>query len=413
MKRDSALVLRVASWSFVDQALSSFTNFSAVIVAAHLLSAVAFGTFTLAIAGYGFTVGINFAVSGEPYQIRFSNRKMQSAHNDSTQAALGMAALVGICGLLIACVLSLLLPLTFQGPALAIGISLPGLLVQDSVRQVYFAHDKPSFACLMDGIWLLSSFAVGTSLYVLNDLRSPAILIIAWSCGAWISGAAGCIHLQNYPDLIQTKRWLSENRKISPSFLLDFVAMSGAALIVIYLLPFFVGVASVGNLNATQVFFGPLRVIMVGTRVFGVPEGVRRRAEGSSFFRRDAMRYMAVISSIAFIYCLAIIGFAPIFGSKLLGAQWELAKPLLPFVALSTVGAAITLGPFLGLRVLANGKRILRARSLDAPMTIVSGLAGAIFFGIKGAALGMGLSNLVVASMWLRQFLLACNDADL
>lgn len=402
---------KTAVWSFTDQGLSSLSNFGALIFAAHVLNPASFGSYSLAISAYGFATGLCYALAGEPFQVRFSHapnsRKLRSAGH----SALGTALAISLLGLSILVITSFAVTQPVRGAFLAMGFALPGLLVQDTVRQVYFAQGRPNWASCNDGIWILSASAVGLVFAHFSGFHSPAAVIFVYSSGAWIAAIFGCGHLRLWPNFGRAVQWLSAHRDIWPSFSLDYVAMSGATLIVIYLLPFIVGVPAVGALRAAQVLYGPLTIFTTGSRVFGIPEGVKRLADGIDPFRRLAFVYTGLMSLLAVAYSVGILLIPADLGRRIIGSTWPLAAPLLIYVALSNLGVALGTGPFQGLRVLGDGRRILRARSLDAPTTVSLGVLGAVLFGLKGAAAGMGIANMLVTGMWGYQFIRACADA--
>src|SRR4051794_21024658 len=66
--------VRRAGWGFFDQALSSVSNFALSAVVAATVSAVDFGSFTIAYAVYGVFAGISGGLASIPLVVRYSAR---------------------------------------------------------------------------------------------------------------------------------------------------------------------------------------------------------------------------------------------------------------------------------------------------------------------------------------------------
>ena len=111
-----------------------------------------FGAFSLAFAAYLIAVNMIRAFPMQPLAIRYSTVPVD-AWRRGTAAALGTVFLVGI----VAGVAFVLLGLIVRGaigPAfVALGLTLPGLLLQDGWRSAFFAGGKGSKAFQNDLVW--------------------------------------------------------------------------------------------------------------------------------------------------------------------------------------------------------------------------------------------------------------------
>jgi len=402
-----AIVAR-ASWSLVDQGLSSVSNFGIALVAAHELSSTSFGAYSLAFYGYGICVGISYAVGGEPFQVRFSHGAAPGRVRSVGQV-LGVAMAVAVVGTAIMVLLGAAVA-QLRGPFVVAGVALPGLLVQDAVRQLYFAEGRPSWACLNDGIWVAVSAAALCALVVTGNAHTAPLLMAAWAAGAWIAGAVGLAHLRITPRPLQLPAWLRENRSMATTFTVDFVSMTGAGQLVVYLLPFIVSLAAVGSMRGAYLLYGPLAVAMAGSRLFGIPEGVRILRTGALALRRFEFLYGGCLATLAVLYLVGLHLIPTVWGQAILGANWAGTSPLLFWIGMAMVGSALAVAPFQGLRVLQAGRRILWARLFDAPITIVLSVLGALGGGVGGAAAGIAVAKVVAASAWWVQFLRATAD---
>src|SRR5580693_7489207 len=129
---------RRLGWGVAEQGVSSITNFAVNIYIARELGAVQYGAFSLAYVTYGFALNASRGLATDPLLVRFSGTDLPTwrravAMCTGTAAAVGLAA-----GLLV-----LAAGLLMSGPSrlafLALGLTLPGLLLQDSWRFSFFA----------------------------------------------------------------------------------------------------------------------------------------------------------------------------------------------------------------------------------------------------------------------------------
>lgn len=399
---------RRATWSVLDQGLSSLSNFGISLIAAHELSGRQFGSFTLAFYAYLLAIGFSFALGGEPFQIRHSHVPVTAALLRARQAASGVALAVSFVAAAILVSVGFAVPAETRGPLIVIGFAMPGLLLQDAARQFYFADRQSSWAAFNDAIWVLSSALGAAVLFATDSLHSATALSLVWALGAWVGAIFALVHLRLAPRIDHVAQWLRGCKSMAISFSADFATMTGAGQMVVFLLPAIVSLESVGHLRGAQLLFGPLAVVLAGSRIFGIPEGARLLRDHPATFRRFEFIYGAVLTLAAAAYSLAVILSIPnSFGRYLLGSNWPGAAGLLVFTAVGMIGIAMAVAPFQGLRILSAGRRILKARAWDAPATLVLSVGGAFLYGVRGAVLGMGLANIVASVAWWYQFLKA------
>src|SRR5947209_7999458 len=145
---------RRAGWGFIDQALSSLTNFGLSILVAATVSAEQFGTFALIWGAYSAILGVSAGLTSAPLTVRFSaaaGDRLAQAERASLGAALGLG-LLGSVGFYVA---ALVAGGKAAGALLAMGVVLPGLLTQDTWRYVFVTRGRPILAAANDGCWAL------------------------------------------------------------------------------------------------------------------------------------------------------------------------------------------------------------------------------------------------------------------
>src|SRR5437660_3941899 len=150
-------VIRRAGWGFFDQGLSSATNFALTALVAGSVSVNQFGAFTLVYAVYGLFLGVCEGFASTPLTVRFSaetGSRLHAAERDSVGSALAIGLVGGIGCLSVS---------PFAGHDLgtslaAMGVMLPGLLLQDAWRYAFLARAKPALAAFNDGVWAVLQF---------------------------------------------------------------------------------------------------------------------------------------------------------------------------------------------------------------------------------------------------------------
>ena len=126
-------IRRRLGWGLADQAVSSLTNFAISLYVAHSLAPAQFGAFSLAYVTYSFVLNASRGLATDPLLVRFSGAEVSAwrrAVTSCTGTALAVGLLAGV-GMLGA---AALLHGTSRIAFLAIGLTMPGLMLQDSWR---------------------------------------------------------------------------------------------------------------------------------------------------------------------------------------------------------------------------------------------------------------------------------------
>ena len=186
--------------------VSSLSNFAVSIFVVHVLGAVQFGAFSLAFVTYGFVLNASRGLATDPLMVRFSGTDLPTwrrAVADCTGTATLVGLVAGACALVPAALLSGAAGAAF----LALGLTLPGLLLQDSWRYSFFALGRGSQAFINDTIWTL------TLLPALAVLRVTGHADVFWFVFAWgitgtIAAAVGPWQARVIPRPAGAWRWV-------------------------------------------------------------------------------------------------------------------------------------------------------------------------------------------------------------
>ncbi|MFN2521435.1 MAG: hypothetical protein ABR525_10370, partial [Candidatus Limnocylindria bacterium] len=212
--------------------MSSLTNFVLGALIARSVSAEDFGVFGIAFTTYVTVLGVSRAIATEPFVVRYPGASVAELDR-GMRAATGTALAVGaVVGTLIA-VAGTAIGGTLGGAIVILGVLLPGLLLQDCWRFVFFARRMGASAFLNDLMWAL--------------VLIPAVLLavssghdtIGWLLGAWGGAAAvaavlGLAQSHAVPRPQDALRWMREERDLVAPFFAELAVRSAVGLLRTY-----------------------------------------------------------------------------------------------------------------------------------------------------------------------------------
>ncbi len=383
-----------ARWGLLDQVLSSLTNFGLTAVVAHQVAPDEFGSFSLALAVYILSLWVARSVVGEPFVVRLTEAPAATAAAAARQA-LGAALVVGIvwgAGMVAAG--------GFLGengrPMQAMGLFLPGLLVQDGYRYVLMAAGRVRSATASDGIWLILQWILFVAL-LLGGRAGAVALTAAFGVAATAAGLVAWRRTRVAPAPRAWWTWLRAHRDLGIPFVLELVTVNGATQLSMVAIAAFGGVVAVGELRAAVLLLGPTTVVCSGLFLVAIPEAVRMR-------NRSLPGLAILVYTLAISMSLAILAWAAVLllvpasaGEALLGANWARGRHVLIPMAVMTAANGAIIAAIVGLRALEAARQSLRVRVWAGPVILASGGLGAVAAGGRGAAIGLALSSWVSA----------------
>jgi O-antigen/teichoic acid export membrane protein len=381
---------RRAFWTFFDQALSSLTNVALSIVVARAVGVEEFGAFSLAVITFAFVIGLCRGLISDPFVIRYSAAGEEERRAAAGRAA-GAALTFGVASGLICAGAGLLLGSDLRMALVALAISLPGLMLQDTWRHVFFAASRPAHAALNDGVWTVVQFVLLVPLVAAGS-TSVFWFTLAWGGAALAAALVGAVQARVLPAPAATAAWLHETRDINLRMALDFALNMGAINLAIYLVTGIVGLAAAGALRAAQVLLGPLNMLFGGLSSFALPMMSREAGAGHSLVR-SAVLCSSAIGSIATVWVVTLVLLPDSLGRRLLGASWAGAHSVMVPSGVVSLGVAFVIGAALGLKALRRADRMLRVTFIQAPVMLTLGAAGAVLWQAPGAAWGFAIAQ--------------------
>jgi O-antigen/teichoic acid export membrane protein len=387
------------SWGVADQAVSSLTNLAVAILVARSLGTSELGAFSVAFATYQVALNASRGLGTDPLLVRYSGVRGASWRRAVARST-GMAFTVGVivgacCG-----VVGLLLAGSTGAALLALGVTLPGLLLQDSWRFVFFSVGRGGQALVNDLVWALSLVLVLTAV-VASTPHSVSWFILAWGGSATLAAVVGSIQARQVPRLSELRGWISQHRDLTLRYLSENLSVSGAYQLRAYGLGAIAGLASVGSLRAAELMLGPFNVIMMGINMVAVPEAVQMRRRSVRRLRSFCLLFGIVLAGTALTWGLALILLVPMqLGVQLLGSSWRPASELLLPVTFTVANLGLSVGASAGLRALGAASRSLRAQVVASAAYVTGGLVGAAVAGAAGAAWGAAVATTLGSGLW-------------
>jgi O-antigen/teichoic acid export membrane protein len=386
------------SWGLADQAMSSLTNFLLTIYVARTLGAVQFGSFSLAYVTYGLAINASRGLSIEPLLIRFSGTVLPTWRR-ATARSTGTALLVGLATGACALAAGRLVGGTTGLAFVALGLTLPGLMLQDSWRYSFFALGRGYHAFINDTVWavvLLPSLV----LLRISGHANVFWFTLAWGAGAVVGAAIGPLQARVVPDLAGATGWLSKHRDLGPRYLLELAGGNSTDTLRSFIVSSILGLAAVGYIQAANTLMGPFKIVIAGIGLITLPE--------AAMLLRRAPRHLplfCVAVSIGFTLVALVWGVVLLvalprgLGQVMLGRLWRPTYPLVLPATLSIMGACASNGAYLGMHALGAARRSLRVVMLTSVLIVTFALVGALTGGT------LGTMWYVAAAFWLGSLL--------
>jgi O-antigen/teichoic acid export membrane protein len=249
----------------LDQALSSGGNFLVSLLVARALGPTGFGHFALVLSFWLVAMAIGRASLVQPLIVRARAGQLEI---DRAQAALVSAAFAFGLGAGAVLVLISLFPLgALRGAVLALGVALPGLLVQDTLRTWLLAVGRPWPAAFSDGTWLLAS---ASGVLIFGDALTATASVAIWGLGGTIGLLPLLFALRVPPSSTGLRVWI----RVAGPDSVRFLGAQGAAITVTqgitWAIAIVLSAAALGGFRAVQNILAPGRIVMMGVEYFFV-----------------------------------------------------------------------------------------------------------------------------------------------
>ena len=382
------------SWGLADQAMCSLTNFALSGYVAHELGATQFGAFSLAYLTYGFANNASRGLSIEPLLVRFRGPE-QTRWRRATGGCTGTALLVGLAAGALALLAGALIGGTTGLAFVALGLTLPGLLLQDSWRYCFFAVGRGQLAFVNDTIWAVVQIPLLVGLK-LTGHANVFWFIVAWGAGAYVGAILGMFQARVVPRLVGATRWMISHRDLGPRYMLENAGSNVSNMVVNYSNSSVLGLAAVGDIQAANVLMGPFKIIIFGLGMITIPEASHVLRKSPKRLPLFCLALTVGLSLTALAWGAVLLVVLPLgVGHLVLGSVSGPAYPLVLPTVVAITGTCAGVGPMVGMHALGAARRSLRAAMWNAAIVIPAGIAGSLVAGV------LGTLYFIAAAAWL------------
>jgi hypothetical protein len=385
-------------WGVADQAMSSLTNFGVSLYVARSLGIQEFGAFSLAFATYLIVLAASRGVATDALAVRYSGEDVAS-WRQAVVSATGTAVAAGLIAGAGCAIAGLLLPGSTGAALLGLGLTLPGLLLQDSWRFAFFAGGKGAKAFLNDLMWALT-LVPAMAVMVLTGHSTVGWFMLAWGGSAGLAAAGGVLQARLIPRVTEAVHWVKQHRDLAPRYLGESLSLSGAGQLRLYGLAAIAGLAAAGSLRAAELLLGPMNTIIMGIAMMAVPEAARLLRRSTRRLQPFCLLLSGLGAGGALIWGAALLLMPESFGWHILHSAWEPASALLLPVTLAVAGFGFSVGAWAGVRALGAASRSLRAQGIGSVVYLAGALGGAALGGAAGAAWGTAAGTVLGAGIW-------------
>jgi O-antigen/teichoic acid export membrane protein len=391
------------SWGVADQAMSSISNFAVNIYIARELGAIQYGAFGLAYVTYGFALNASRGLATDPLLVRFSGTD-ESTWRRAVTKCTGTAATVGLTSGALILFAAILLSSTTRLAFLALGLTMPGLMLQDSWRYSFFAHGRGFQAFLNDTVWTV---VLIPALIVLRATGYANVFwfVFAWGAAAGVAAAVGPLQARLAPRLSGAWEWVYGHRDLGPRYLIEGTANNGAGLLRNYGVGFLLGLAAVGYVQAATTLMGPFMVIYFGMGLVTLPEAARILRRSPRHLPHFCLLVSGGLALLGVIWgAVLVVGLPRGLGHLMLGSIWKPTYPLVWPTVASIVGSCVGTGAATGLHALGAARRSVNAMIIGSGLSVVLSLTGAAVDGAVGTMIGTAVAAWIMALLFWRQF---------
>ena len=350
-------------WGVADQAVSSLTNVAVSLLLVRVLAPAQFGAYGLAYITYGFALSASRGISTEPLMVRFSGAKLH-VWRHAVAGCTATALMTGLIAGVLALAAGAVLHGTPSAAFTALGITFPGLLLQDSWRYSFFALGRGSQAFLNDLIWGLTMVP---GLIFLREIGQTSVfwVVFVWGATAGIAALIGPLQAKVLPNIAEGMRWIARHRDIGFKFLAEGAVSNAGGQLRGYGVGLFLGLAAVGYIQAVGTLIGPMTIMFQAMSLVLIPEAARVLSRAPARLSLFCVVVSAALAVVAVTWGAVLLVLLPHgFGQLAIGEIWKPAYPVVLPTMVGVLAAAVSTGGYAGLHALGAAQRSLRVSIL-------------------------------------------------
>lgn len=384
----------------VDQVLSSVSNGLILFALAVSATVNEFGIISLLFTLTAAAIGLLRGALGTPLLLAAGDGDRAITRHG--QHAVGAALMISLLGLPALLASGIVLGHVLDGALLA--LALPVVLMQDTLRYCAIAIGRPHLAAVWDGFWCLGSLGLLILAWGHVPWVSPTTLIACWMVSAAIALVGLALSLSVGPSFAGTWRWLCVNGRDRLRYGVDAGLEQVTFFIVLLIGAVFVGHVATAAMRGATAALAPLAILASSVPLLVIPAAVRSGKAPQAIWR--TLGKVAALTSLCAAAAGAVLYTVPeTIGSRLLGASYEAAREVVPFVAMeyAMTGWIFVLGVYL--RSQNRSSEVVRLRTFGMCATLGAALLGAVVVGTpQGIAASYFFATVVVASVAIAWF---------
>ena len=331
-----------AGWNVLDQGVLSLTNLALSVLVARSVDASGFGAFSLCFMVYSITLTCSRNLGSQPLIIRFADAA-DAEFRDAAARSAGAAVSIGLLVGTGAVVMGLAVGGVAGHCLIALGLVLPGVLVQDAWRLVAIARRRPRTAVSLDVAWGGMQLAA-VFLLVATDVAAIPLFVAVWGLTGASAAAIGAGRMRLVPRLRGASAWVRQHFDLTGFTLLEALLLQGAAQGVLLLIGTMGDLETVGALRAAQVVNGPIALLAASAFTFAVPELVNRSALRDQRPVTVALVIGSALAVVGAVWNGLLLLVPDAFGERLLGDSWDGMSAILLVFAIGQVGNLVATG---------------------------------------------------------------------
>jgi O-antigen/teichoic acid export membrane protein len=393
----SAKLRQRIGWGFLDQGLSSLTNFGLSLVTGRWLGPAALGQVAIGFAAYLIALTFQRALITDQLVIVTSVAVPERAAT-STRMALGMCIEFAVVVTVLLSGVAVVVGGTVGRGLLLVAPWLMPLLIQDAWRVILFRDQRGQNAVANDATWVLGMILGLIPAWFIHNAWA---IVAAWGFGAACGGLLGFFQTRyGVARLRESWRWWrAEAWPFARWWGTARAAFTVGAQGAVFLLAALITATELGGFRAVQALFAPLSLILPAVGLPGLPTMAELYHSAPRSAWLLALRLSAGVTSLAVAYMALLIAFRARAIGLVFGHAFHGFGDIILPVAINQVILATRTGLILLLMAARRGRALLISHVSSAIVTLV--LAGwlAVWGGVVAASWGIALGSLIGTGM--------------
>ncbi len=310
--------------TFLDQGVSSATNFGGSALAAGLLSTTDFGAFAVAVSVLIIAVGLARSSSGRALLI-IAPTSNEDEFRSLLAGSVGVALGIGVASMVLTAIAAWFLDGPVRTALIVTAPLIPLVTTQDAYRYGSLARSRKraADATFNDLCWFVGS-VVGLVLLRITNTASLELTLLAAIGTALLGVFAGLNTWRLSPNIRAMRSWIrryvgriSSTRRRFPRR-----ALSYSAVPLVLVTAWNADLDQAGSLRTAQVMMGPLAVVYAASTMYMVPVMVFQHRDHHDVVRLAAKQTVLNVST-ATIWLGVVMALPDRLGVRLFSSSWS------------------------------------------------------------------------------------------